>query len=208
MRSRSFLSRRNVLLIAIISPALLGSEFKCVAVSNPSGTTARIEQIEPSTLRVGDIMQANGSGNGAPPLQFAWDFGDGAQAGGMQAAHAYMAPGSYRVTLTVRDASGNIASDSSQVAVAARVSSSVLSMVLVSDAVAEQPVVFAALPLEEDTGALSYVWTFSDGQSGIGPRTAATFPVAGMYLASVIVTNGLGETAVAEIAFHVMDAAH
>jgi phage baseplate assembly protein gpV len=209
MRSGSSPSRCGVLLIAIISPALLGSEFKCVAVSNPSGATARIEQIEPLMPRVGDIMRATGSGNGAPPLQFAWDFGDGALASGMQAAHAYMAPGSYRVTLTVRDAAGNTASDSSQVAVSARVPSSVFSLVLVSDAVAGQPVLFEALlPLEEHASALSYVWTFSDGQSAIGPRAAATFPVGGMYLASITVTNDLGAIAVAQIAFHVVDAAH
>jgi PKD domain len=208
MRSGSSLSRRGVLLIAIISPALLGSQFKCVAVSNPSAATARIEQIEPIMPRVGDIMRTIGSGNGAPPLQFAWDFGDGALATGMQAAHAYIAPGSYRVTLTVRDATGNTASDSSQVAVSARVSPSVLSLVLISNAVAEQPVLFEALPLEENASALSYVWTFSDGQSAIGPRAAATFPAGGMYLASVTVTNDLGAIAVAHIAFHVVDAAH
>ena len=47
------------------------------AVSNPSVATARIEVLEPATPRVGDIMNATGSGDGAPPLQFAWDFGDG-----------------------------------------------------------------------------------------------------------------------------------
>jgi PKD domain len=208
MRSGLSPSSRGVLLIAIISPALLGSEFKCVAVSNPSVATARIEQIEPIMPRVGDIMRTTGSGNGAPPLQFAWDFGDGALASGMQAAHAYVAPGSYRVTLTVRDATGHTASDSSLVAVSARVSSSVLNLVLVSDAVAGQPVLFAALPLEENGAALSYVWTFSDGQAAIGPRAAATFPVEGMYLASVTVTNDLGAIAVAQIAFHVVDATH
>lgn len=208
MRSRSSLSRRNVLLIAIISPALLGSQFKCVAVSNPTVVTARIEQVEPITLRVGDIMRVTGSGNGAPPLQFVWDFGDGAQASGMQAAHAYTAPGSYRVTLIVRDDEGHTASDSSQVAVATRLSSSILNVVLASHAIAGQPVVFAALPLAQEASALTYAWTFSDGQSAIGPRTAATFPAAGMYAASVAATNELGALVVAQTAFHVMDEAH
>src|SRR5688572_1002574 len=132
MRPGSSLSRRSVLLITIMSPALLGSYFKCVAVSNPTVATARIEQLEPLTLRVGDVMQVTGAGNGAPPLQFAWDFGDGSQAAGMQAAHAYLTPGSYRITLTVRDAVGNIARDTSQVDVSARLSSAVLSLVLSS----------------------------------------------------------------------------
>jgi PKD repeat protein len=123
-------------------------------------------------------------------------------------SHAYMAPGSYRVTLTVRDATGSASSDSSQVDVTARVSSSVLNLVLVSNAVAGQPVLFAALPLEENASALSYVWTFSDGQSAIGLRAVATFPVAGMYLISVTVTNDLGAITVAQIAFHVVDAAY
>lgn len=206
MRPRSSLSRRGALLIAIISPALLGSQFKCVAVSNPTAATARIEKIEPIMPRVGEIMRVTGSGTGTPPLQFAWDFGDDTAAAGTQAAHAYMAPGSYRVAFIVHDANGNTNRDSSQVTVSARLSSSP-NLVLVSDAVVGRPVLFAALPLEDRADALSYEWTFSGGQSASGPRAVAIFPVAGMYLASVTVTNDLGTLAVAETAFHVADGA-
>ena len=48
--------RSGVLLVAIISPALLGTQFRCVAVSGPTVATARIERIEPITPRVGDIV--------------------------------------------------------------------------------------------------------------------------------------------------------
>lgn len=206
--SGSSLSPRGVLLIAIICPALLGSQFKCVFVSNPTVATARIERIEPVMPRVGDIVQATGTGNGTPPLQSTWDFDDGTVAAGMQAAHAYLAPGSYRVTFTVLDADGNAARDSSQITVSARLSSAAFGPHLISDAVAGQPVMFATWPLEERGSALSYAWTFSGGQSAIGPRAAAIFPAAGMYLASVTVTNDLGESAVVQIAFHVAAAAH
>lgn len=208
MPAGSSLSRRGVLLVAIISPALLGAEFRCVALSSPTVATARIEQIEPITPRVGDIVRVTGSGDGTPPLQFTWDFGDGTVTLGMEAVHAYLAPGSYRITFTVRDTNGNTSRDSSQVTVSARISSSVLSLVLLSDAVAGQPVVFATLPLDPQAGALSYAWTFSGGQSAIGPRAAAIFPMAGMYVASVTATNDLGAIAVAETAFHVEDATH
>ena len=214
MRSESSLSRRGVLLIAIISPALLGSYVRCVAVSNPGGVTtgssngaaARIEQIEPLMPRVGEIVRATGSGNGTPPLEFSWDFGDGSLAIGQLAAHVYLAPGSYRLTFRVRDATGSAASDSSQITVSPQVPSAVLSLVLASDAVAGEPVQFAVLPLEERASASSYVWTFSGGQSAIGPRAAAIFPVAGTYLASVTVTNDLGEITSAQITFYVTDA--
>jgi hypothetical protein len=207
MRSGSSLSRRGALLIAIISPALLGSQFKCVAISNPTVATARIEQVEPSMPRVGEIMRVTGSGNGTPPLQFAWEFGDGTTAAGMQAAHAYLAAGSYRLTFIVRDVNGNTNSDSMQVTVAGRISSAVLSIDLVSDAVAGQPVLFTAVMLEERAQALRYEWKFSDGQSANGRGAAAIFPAAGMYLASVTVTNDLGAIVAAETAFHVADAA-
>jgi PKD repeat protein len=197
-----------VLLIAIISPALLGSEFKCVAVSNPKVATARIEQLEPRMPRVGDIMQATGSGNGTPPLQFAWDFGDGALAAGMQAAHVYVAPGSYRVTFTVSDAIGQVGRDSSQVDVSSRVTPSMPSLVLISNAVAGQPVLFAVLASEADASALTFIWTFSDGQSGTGREAIAIFPAAGMYLASVTTTNNFGAISTVQVPFLVVDAAH
>src|ERR1700754_4608111 len=146
MRSRSSWSRRGVLLITIISPALLGSQFRCVVSSGPTVATARIEHIEPTMPRVGDIVHATGNGNGTPPLQFAWDFGDGTVAPGMQAAHAYIAPGSYRISFTVRDVNGNAARDSTQIDVSARLPSSIL---LTSAAVAGQPGLFPALPLED-----------------------------------------------------------
>jgi PKD repeat protein len=203
MRPAPSLSRRCALLIVIASPALLGF-FRCVVISSPSVATASIDRLEPTTPRVGDIVQVTGSGNGTPPLEFAWDFGDGARSVGAQAAHAYTAPGSYRLMLTVRDSFGNFASDAAQVVVSARIPSSMIS--LVSDAVADQPVVFAASELEENAGALTHTWTFSDGQSAIGSQVAATFPMAGMYLASVTVTSDLGAMAVTQMAFEVVAA--
>jgi len=190
MRSRSSLSRRGVLLIVLISPALLGT-VKCAFVSNPTVAAARIETIDPNTPRVGEIVRFAGTGSGTSPLQFLWDFGDGTSAPGMQAAHTYIVPGSYRVTFTVRDALENVNRDSTTIAVTPLIP---LSIRLISDAVAGQPVEFAALPLEENVAAR---WTFSDGQSAIGPRAVVAFQAAGTYVASVA-----GE----QLAFHVMDA--
>jgi hypothetical protein len=209
MRSRSSLSRRGVLLIAIISPALLGSQVKCVFVSNPTVATARIERIEPDMPLVGEIVQVAGIGSGTQPLQFAWDFGDGTTVvTGMQAAHAYVAPGDYRLEFTVRDASGNVGRDAALITVAPRIPEPRVpsSLILVSSAVAKRPVQFVAVPLAEDVGAVDYMWTFSDGQSAFGARAAATFPVAGVYFASIAMTNDQGTIAFAQVSFNVADA--
>ena len=203
MRSTPSFPRRCALLIVVISPALLGSYFKCVAVSNPSVVTATIVQLEPTTLRIGEVMQATGKGSGTPPLDFFWDFGDGTSAAGSQAAHAYESAGSYRVTLAVRDALGNTAGDSSQVVVSVLRPTPVFQL---SDAIAGQPVVFA-VTLEADDGALAYTWRFSDGQSTTGSQAIAVFPAPGMYVAALTVTNDRGRVAAEQIGFEVAEAA-
>lgn len=199
-------SRRAALLITIVSPALLGF-VKCVFVSNPTLATARIQRIEPNNPLVGDIVRVSGTGTGMQPLLFTWDFGDGTVvADGMQAVHTYLRPGSFRVEFTVRDSMGNAARDTTQLVVAPGIPIPKIpgmGMVLISNALAGQPVLFKALPLDANAGAVSYLWTFSDGQSAIGPQATATFPVAGMYSASIATTNDLGEIAVAHITFQI-----
>src|SRR3954447_17494813 len=55
-------------------------------------------------------FDAGGSSVPAPgPANYAWSFGDGAQASGPTATHAFPAQGSYAVTLTVTDAGGRSA---------------------------------------------------------------------------------------------------
>ena len=64
------------------------------------GTTA------PATYRLeGDAL------GGTAPYTFRWDFGDGQQATGQNVRHTYENPGSYTATLTVTDATGQTASD-------------------------------------------------------------------------------------------------
>ncbi len=64
------------------------------------GTTA------PATYRLeGDAL------GGTAPYTFHWDFGDGQQATGQNVRHTYENPGSYTATLTVADATGQTASD-------------------------------------------------------------------------------------------------
>lgn len=80
-------------------------------------------------VAVGDFLYAiGGSGTNSVPTydvveawgpwtEYRWDFGDGATAGEKVAAHAYDAPGTYVVTLTVTDADGGVGVDTATVTV-------------------------------------------------------------------------------------------
>jgi parallel beta-helix repeat protein len=51
-------------------------------------------------------------------VSYEWDFGDGSEGTGKTATHAYTSAGEYTVTLTVKDAAGNQATDTMKIAVA------------------------------------------------------------------------------------------
>lgn len=71
------------------------------------------------TVYVGDltVFNASGSSDNVGIVSYDWDFGDGDTGTGMVTTHTYASPGKYMVTLTVKDAAGNPATDSVTVTV-------------------------------------------------------------------------------------------
>ena len=71
---------------------------------------------------VGQAVVFSASGTSDPDpgdtLAYAWDFGDGTRGDGVSPSHAYLAPGNYRVVLTVTDGVGVAVQDSLAVTVA------------------------------------------------------------------------------------------
>jgi len=59
---------------------------------------------------------ASASG-GSSPYTYSWDFGDGTTATGASVSHSYLLPGSYTVTLTVKDANGQTVTTSQTITV-------------------------------------------------------------------------------------------
>ena len=75
------------------------------AVITAPGTLAAIFT-SPSTGNVSQILTFDGSTSTAPgtdTLTYTWGFGDGTMGSGVTVTHAYTAPGSYTVSLTVTD---------------------------------------------------------------------------------------------------------
>lgn len=60
-------------------------------------------------------FNASGSSDNAGIVSYEWDFGDGANGTGITTTHTYTNPGTYLVTLTVKDAANNTGTDSTTV---------------------------------------------------------------------------------------------
>ena len=62
-------------------------------------------------------LDGSGSSDNAGVFSYEWDFGDGTTGTGATITHTYVDPGTYSVTLTVRDKAGNNATDSATITV-------------------------------------------------------------------------------------------
>jgi PKD repeat protein len=58
-------------------------------------------------VQVGEVVNFSSTANGTGPLTYAWDFGDGATSSDPSPSHAFTAPGTYTVMLTVTNQFGS-----------------------------------------------------------------------------------------------------
>ena len=91
---------------------------KIITVLN-SKPIAKISAM-PQTVFVGDELEFDGSGSSdadGESLTYTWDLGDGSSGTGKTTKHVYPEKGTYLVTLTVTDESGNEASASVEIVI-------------------------------------------------------------------------------------------
>ncbi len=124
---------------------------------------------------------------------YVWDFGDGetsAASRDRRASHAYAAPGTYTVRLTVTDNSGvgnASASDTLEITV---------NDPPIADAGADraaaiaQRVSFTGLASRDPDGALTrYVWDFGDGATETGSTVSHAYARSGTYTVRLTITD-------------------
>jgi gliding motility-associated-like protein len=135
------------------------------------------------------LVTVFGSSPSITNYAYQWAFGDGASSQNLTAAHTYISPGSYTVTLIVSNNSGCRDTVASQVNV---FNSPVADFnVNVSDDF--YPIDQTSFSLQNTSaGGVQYLWSFGDGNTSIAFEPAYQYSGPGTYQITLYVTNAYG----------------
>jgi PKD repeat protein len=133
-------------------------------------------------------------------VSYAWNFGDGNKASGIQYVHTYTNRGTHTATLTVADDEGQSSSSAQQIVVG----TPPVAQFTANPTSGPSPlnVKFdASTSFDADGTIVSYNWNFGDGTSGAGKQVSHTYTnnVNRMATLTVKDNNGLTSSASTEI---------
>ncbi len=125
-------------------------------------------------------------------VHYLWNFGDGIEAYGDRVVYAYKYPGTYRVTLTVKDHSGTRTDTKSDTLVV------VVNAPPVAQAGADQLVTSSEVHFDgtastdPDGRIIAYLWEFGDGATSSEPAPVHVYGSPGSYAVRLRVTDDSG----------------
>lgn len=125
-------------------------------------------------------------------LSWNWNFGDGSRGSGQKATYAFAKPGTYVVSLMVRDNSGT-RTDAAEVALTVRVNDPPIASAGPDQLVTASLVSFdSGGSLDRDGSIARYDWDFGDGTIGSGLRPTHVYAATGRYQVRLKVTDDSG----------------
>ena len=116
-----------------------------------------------------------------------WDFADGATATGAHVTHAWAAPGTYRVTVSVTNEMGS-SSATTAIEVLPFLPPPTASFDAPASVRVGTPVVFT----DTSQGATSWEWSFGDGGSATTASAGHSYSSTGTFVVTLTVTNRNG----------------
>jgi PKD repeat protein len=136
------------------------------------------------------------SSGGTSPYTYTWTFGDGTSAAGQNPVHTYTSAATYVATLTVTDATAQQATSAAPVTVYASLTGSASGTPATGQA--SLTVAFSG-SAAGGKAPYAYAWSFGDGSSSTLQNPSHTYSAAGIYIATLTVTDATGRTAAASL---------
>lgn len=204
LASHSYKTARtyNVTLTVTNGRGIKASTTKPITVGAGSAPTADFV-FSPSPAIVGEQVYFDASasvpGLGHRITQYKWNWGDGdpvVSSSSPRQDHDYTAPGSYTVTLTVTDETGQAGTISRTVAVSAGNPVADFSFIV------ENPLTHTIAfdgrsSVASGTATITdYAWQFGDGNTDTGPTPSHSYGAAGTYTVKLTITDSTGKTGV------------
>lgn len=174
-------------------------------VSVPVGAAAPVANFvfSPTSPAAGQQVNFNATSSTAPAGRtitgYRWDFGDGTIGTGAEPNHAYVAPGTYNVTLTVTDSAGATSTRTSSITVTSGQPTADFTF-SPTDPAPGATVFFNGAASRGAAGRsiVSYAWSFGDGTTatGVNPTKTGGYANPGTYAVTLTVTDDRGNTGV------------
>ncbi|MFQ5884326.1 MAG: PKD domain-containing protein, partial [Thermoplasmata archaeon] len=137
------------------------------------------------------LFDASNSSDDLGIVNFTWSFGDGSFGYEITQHHVYSNPGTYNVSLTVRDPFGNEDIDDLVVIVRDNTPPQADAGDDKEGDVGE-PLSFSASNSTDNTGIAEFIWDFGDGSVGSGKTLSHSFEKTGTYIVTLTVEDSEG----------------
>src|SRR5215213_1031412 len=169
----------------------------------PLRVQPELDPLDGSTAPASYLFEARTFG-GTEPYTYHWDFGDGQQSDRDNVYHTYENPGTYIITVTVTDSTGQTASGSlSPLIVTPAPTNDTGGGVTPEPLRAQVNLDSTDIPFthrfeasaDGGTPPYTYHWDFGDGQEANVQNTRHTYEDPGSYTATLTVTDSTGQTA-------------
>lgn len=150
----------------------------------------------PSSPSVFTDIRFDASASTGAIVTYAWDFGDGGTASGVQVTHQYRTSGSYNVKLTVTDAIGQTVSVSQFLSVSSVPAPAANFSFSPSNPNPNQNIFFNASSSTASPGRsiVRYEWDFGTGSTASGVTVTKSYDVPGTYTVTLTVSDDIGQT--------------